>query len=56
METAQQITRDDGPYVISFYIDTIGASKNYVEKYELNPLAYQIYPDEYALGPDAPTK
>jgi peptide/nickel transport system substrate-binding protein len=56
MQKAQTISRDEGPYVISFYIDTIGASKNYVEKYDLNPLAYQIYPDEYALGPDAPTR
>ena len=56
MESAQRLVRDEGPYVISFYIDTIGASKNYVNKYELNPLAYQIYPDEYALGANAPTK
>ncbi|ADE05264.1 ABC-type transport system periplasmic substrate-binding protein (probable substrate dipeptide/oligopeptide) (plasmid) [Haloferax volcanii DS2] len=56
MQTAQKLVRDEGPYAISFYIDTIGASKNYVEKYNLNPLAYQIYPDEYALGSDAPTK
>lgn len=56
MRSAQQIVRDEGPYVIPFYIDTIGASKTYVHKYDLNPLAYQIYPDEYALGPAAPTK
>ncbi|QZP39770.1 ABC transporter substrate-binding protein [Halobaculum magnesiiphilum] len=56
MNEAQTLVRDEGPYAISFYIDTIGASKNYVEKYELNPLAYQIYPDEYALGANAPTK
>ena len=56
MKSAQTLVRDEGPYAISFYIDTIGASKNYVKKYQLNPLAYQIYPDEYALGADAPTK
>ncbi|WP_239524497.1 ABC transporter substrate-binding protein [Halogeometricum borinquense] len=56
MKKAQQIVRDEGPYAIPFYTDTIGASKKYVKKYSLNPLAYLFFPDEYALGPDAPTK
>jgi peptide/nickel transport system substrate-binding protein len=56
MTTAQQIVRDHGPYAVPFYTDQIGVANNYVMNYSISPLTYLFYPDEYALGPNAPTK
>jgi len=56
MNTAQQIIHDEGPYSVPFYTDNIGIANDYVNNYELSPLTYLFYPDEYALGPDAPTR
>lgn len=56
MRTAQQVVHDEGPYAIPFYTDQIGIANDYVENYNLSPLTYLFYPDEYALSPEAPTR
>jgi peptide/nickel transport system substrate-binding protein len=56
MESAQQIVHDKGPMVVPYYDSAPGASNKYVHNYDLNPLTFLFYADEYMLGPNAPTR
>jgi len=56
MATAQEIVSNQGPYAIPYYDDQIGASNDYVERYNVGPLTYLFYADEIALSSDAPTR
>lgn len=53
---AQQILHERGPYLISFFQNEIGAQRNYVEGYELDPTGFFVPTQDVTLSEDAPTR
>jgi peptide/nickel transport system substrate-binding protein len=53
---AQQILYERGPYLISFFQNEIGAQRNYVEGYELDPTGFFVPTQDVTLSEDAPTR
>lgn len=53
---AQEILHERGPYLISFFQDQIGASRNYVDNYQIDPTGFFVPVEDVQLGDDAPDR
>lgn len=51
-----QVSRDEGPFVISFVRNEMSAKRSYVQNYRINPSAFEVDLEEAWVTTDAPTK
>lgn len=53
---AQEILYERGPFLIPFFMDRLGASRDYVNNYKLDPTGFFVHLQDVSLSDNAPTK
>jgi peptide/nickel transport system substrate-binding protein len=51
-----KISRDEGPYLLPFFLNELTGKWGYIRDYRLNPASFDMVLDEVWLAPDAPKK
>lgn len=52
----QEISQNEGPFIIPLFQEEIGAQRDYVKGYKLNPSAFEMELEDTWLTDEAPTK